>query len=165
MKIIRSISVFLLLLLFTSNVNAQEITVFPGFWGSEYYQDDKEINKKELEALFAKNEEVLAYWKKSKRQELAASIALTAEMGFTVWWILELINDDPNLTKRDKVKNALGPALGVVGTGIIGTILIHASSKSKKKTILTYNKQFDEKTAFRLRPVSNQNGVGLVLQF
>jgi len=165
MKIIKSITLLLLFVFFSAESSGQEITVFPGFWSSEYYQDDKKIDKKELEALFAKNEEVQAYWKKSKGQEIAAAVALTAEMGFAVWMTLELLNDDPNLYARDRAKNALIPVIGAIGTSIVGTVFMYASAKSKKKAILTYNKQFDKKTAFRLVPVSNQNGVGLALKF
>jgi len=165
MKILKSISLFLMFTLIATKIYAQEITVFPGFWSSEYYQDDKEIDKKELEVLFAKNAEVQVYWKKAQGQQLAGTIAIAAEMGFVVWWTLELINNDPSLTERDKVKNGIGPALGVIGTGIVGSILIYSSSKSKKKAILTYNKQFDKKTVFHLVPVSDQNGLGLALKF
>ena len=35
------------------NVSAQEITTFTGLWGMEYYQDDKEITKKEVKELFS----------------------------------------------------------------------------------------------------------------
>ncbi|MGI9551694.1 MAG: hypothetical protein ACR2MT_10870 [Aurantibacter sp.] len=165
MKIIKSISVFLLFVSFGSNVNAQEITMFSSFSGNKYYQDDKEIDKKELQALFDKNKEVSTYWKKSKGQELAATIALAAETGFAVWMTLEMLNDDPSLGSRDRVNNALGPALGTLGTGIIGYIFLYSSTNTKKKAILAYNKQFDKKAAFRLVPVSNQNGLGLALKF
>ncbi|MFH6604619.1 hypothetical protein ACEZ3G_14110 [Maribacter algicola] len=154
-----------LILIWTSGLNAQEITVFPGFWSAEYYQDDERISKKEVKALMAKNEEINAYWKKSKTQGTISSVGLVAEFGFALWMYAEILNDDPYLSNRDKAKNALGPAFGVLGSGVVTGIFMYASSKSKKKAILAYNKQFDNKTTFRLVPTSNKNGVGLALRF
>ncbi len=139
--------------------------MFPGFWSPEYYQDDEKISKKQLEFLLAKNEEVNAYWKKSKRQEIVFGVAVIAELGFAIWFYSELLNDSPYLTNREKAENAIGPALGVLGTGILAGIFRNSASKSKKKAILTYNKQFDKKTVYRLTPVSNKNGLGLALKF
>ena len=163
MRIIKSILFLVLLAFFSINASAQEITVFPGFWSSEYYQDDKKIDKKELEALFAKNEEVQAYWKKSKGQEVAGSIAVVAELGFIIWMYSEIL--DESRPRQDRAKRSLGPLIGGVGSAVIAGFLLHASNKSKRRAILAYNKQFDKKTAFRLTPVSNQNGVGLALKF
>ncbi|MFK7814170.1 MAG: hypothetical protein AB8B59_16855 [Maribacter sp.] len=148
-----------------SNAQSQEITMFSSFTGYKYYEDDHEIDKKELQALLERNEETKAYWKKSKGQNIGAIIGLTAEFGFALWMTSELLNDDANLSGRDKAKNALGPAIGVLGSGIVGGIFMYASSNSKKKAILAYNKQFDKKTTFRLVPTSNQNGLGLALKF
>ncbi len=66
MKILKTQLLLILLVLYAPKVMAQEITMFSGFWAPEYYQDDKKINKKELEALFIKNDEVQLQWKKAK---------------------------------------------------------------------------------------------------
>lgn len=161
----KMIITFLFLGMCAISMKAQEITMFSGFSGYKYYQDDKEIDKKELQALFDENEEVKAYWKKAKHQNIGAVIGLTAELGFAFWMTAELLNDDPYLSSRDKAKNALNPAIGVIGTGIIGGIFMYAANNSKKKAILTYNKQFDKTTTFRLVPTSNRYGVGLALKF
>lgn len=159
----RSILPLFVLFFCMMSVSAQEITMFPGFWSAEYYQDDQRIDKKELKTLFSKNEAVNAHWKKSKNQELGFVIATTAELGLLVWAYSELLND--SRSNRDNAKKAVGPLLGGLGAAVVGGIFLNASNKSKRKAILTYNKQFDNKTTFRLVPVSNQNGLGLALKF
>lgn len=163
MRIIKSIPLLFLFVLFTTESSAQEITVFPGFWSSEYYQDDKKIDKKELEALFKKNDEVQAYWKKSKGQAVASGVVVVAELGFIIWMYAEIL--DESRPRQERGKRALGPLIGGLGSSVIAGVLLHASNKSKKRAILTYNKQFDKKTTFRLIPVGNQNGLGLALKF
>lgn len=155
--------VLVITLLFTSNINAQEITIFPGFWSPEYYQDDQRIDRKELKALFAKNDEVQAHWKKAKGQEVGFAIATAAELGLVIWAYSELLDD--SRSERDRAKSAVGPLLGGLGAAVVGAVFLNASNKSKKKAILTYNKQFDKQTTFRLVPISNQNGLGLSLKF
>lgn len=56
----RSILAMFILFFCMGSVSAQEITMFPSFSGYKYYQDDKEIDKKELETLLNKNEAIKA---------------------------------------------------------------------------------------------------------
>ena len=136
--------------------------MFSGFTGYKYYQDDKEISTKELESLFDKNSEVKAHWKKAKVKSTLAGTAFIAELGFAIWTGIELGRDNGDSIRS---KGALAPALATIGTATIAAILFNSANKSKKNAILTYNKQFDNKTAFRLSPISNQNGLGLAIQF
>ncbi len=165
MNIYKSVSLLIFFVFLVSKVRSQEITMFPGFWSAEYYQDDEKISKKQLEVLLAKNEEVQAYWKKSKTQEIVAGIAVIGEIGFLVWAYSEILNDNPYLSNRDKAKNAIGPLLGGIGATTIAAIFHTASNKSKRRAILTYNKQFDKKNVYRLAPVGNENGLGLAIRF
>ena len=64
------------------------------------------------------------------------------------------------MTNRDKAKNASGSIAGSIGAAIIGVIYMNSTSKSRKRAILSYNKQFDGKTTFRLEPVVNGAGLG-----
>ena len=139
------------------SMTAQEITVFPGMWNIEYYQDDKEITKKELKQLFAKNQEVQAYWKKSNTFSSLAYTAVAVEVGFGVWTLAELNNEDSS--------SSLAPAIGTVGFGILAVIFLNSANKNAKKAILTYNKQFDNKTTFRLSPISNNDGLGIAIKW
>ncbi|MEP0301766.1 MAG: hypothetical protein ABJD98_01475, partial [Maribacter dokdonensis] len=77
------------------NVSAQEITTFTGIWGMEYYQDDKEITKKEVKKLFSNNDEIYSDWKKADTKKSIATIALVGEIVGVTWGSVELFNNDP----------------------------------------------------------------------
>ncbi|UWX54203.1 hypothetical protein NYZ99_14630 [Maribacter litopenaei] len=152
----KTILFFALTFLFFLNTNAQEITVFPGFWSMEYYQDDDRITKKELKALLAKNEEINAYWKKSNTYSTLGYLSLLGE-GVGAFWLASTLNtDNPNET--------LAPLGVTLGFATIGLIFIHSANENGKKAILAYNKQFDNESTFKLVPTSNSNGVGLGLE-
>ncbi|MFS4449120.1 hypothetical protein [Maribacter sp. 2307UL18-2] len=163
MKILKTQLLLILLVLYAPKVMAQEITMFSGFWAPEYYQDDKKINKKELEALFIKNDEVQLQWKKAKTQETVAGIATLAELGLLVWAYSEILDD--RRPKNERAERALGPLVGSLGSLVIGVIYLTKANRSKKNAILTYNRQFDKQTSFYITPVGNQNGLGLALKF
>ena len=147
------------------NVSAQEITTFTGIWGMEYYQDDKEITKKEVKELFSSNNEIYSDWKKADTKKSIATIALVGEIVGVTWGSVELFNNDPFVSDRDKARKAIGPLLGGIGSGIIAIIFLNGSYKARKQAILAYNKQFDDKTAFKLIPVANENGLGIALRW
>ena len=134
---------------------AQEITIFNGIWGPKYYEDDREITRSELKKLFAKNEEVAGLWKKSETNTALAYAAITVEFGFAIWTGVELGRDE----------DALVPALGTVGAAIIATIFLSGANKNARKAVLTYNKQFDRKTAYSIVPLVNNSGLGIALKF
>jgi hypothetical protein len=168
MKTMKSLKIKLFLVLFVvviTNIMAQEITSFAGMWGMEYYQDDKKITRKEVKDLFSKNEEIIMHWKKADTKEVVAGVALLGQFAVGIWGISELLNDDPNLSNRDKAKNAIGPLAGSLGAGIIGAVFLNSANKSRKRAILSYNKQFDTKTTFRLEPIGNKAGLGLAIKW
>lgn len=146
----------LLVTVFAFKVGAQEITSFDNFWGPVYYQDDQKITSKELKELFKKNEEISQHWKRYETNLTIGGVAVLAELGFAVWAGAEFGKDNGE---------PLIPVIGTLGTVTIAAIFLTKSNKNKRNAILTYNKQFDKKTAFRLVPTSNQNGVGLALKF
>ena len=157
MKSIKTLLFFAFFVISISKSIGQEITVFPGLWKVEYYQDDQEITKKELKNLFSKNEEVSAYWKKSNTYSTLAYTAIAAEVGFAIWTSSEI--------NKEGSSNAVAPAIGTIGFAVLATIFLSSANKNGKKAILTYNKQFDSKTTFRIEPISNKNGLGLALKF
>lgn len=148
-----------------TNTIAQEITTFASMWSMEYYQDDQKIAKKEVKALFSKNEEVYMHWKKADTKEIVAGVALVGEFVGVFWGVSELLNDDPLLSNRDKAKNAIGPLAGGLGAAIVGVIFLNSANKSRKRAILSYNKHFDTKTTFRLEPVANESGLGIAIKW
>ena len=156
---------FLVVISVSTKAIAQEITSFQGMWSMEYYQDDKKITRKEVKNLFSNNEGVNKHWKKADTKTVVAGVAAIGQFAGAIWGFSELLNDDPSLSNRDKAKNSIGPLAGSIGAGIIGAIFLNSANKSRKNAILTYNKQFDSKTTFRMEPISNNNGLGLALKF
>ncbi|MFC3972189.1 hypothetical protein [Maribacter confluentis] len=165
MKLIKFYLFSILVILVCSNVKSQEITMFPTMWGMEYYQDDKEITKAEVKSIFSKNEEVYAHWKKANTKDVVAGIALVGEFVGVFWATSELLNDDPSLSKRDKAINAVGPMAGGIVGAVVGLIYMNSASKSRRRAILTYNKQLDDQTTFRIEPITNGAGFGLALKW
>lgn len=100
--------------------------------------------------------------KKGKTQAIIGGIAIIVEFGFAGWTGYEFAKAD---SQGNRAKNALGPAFGTLGSALIAGILLNSSNNSKRKAILAYNKQFDDKTTLRLVPISNRNGLGLAFKF
>ncbi|WP_339653133.1 hypothetical protein [uncultured Maribacter sp.] len=157
---------FLALFVITiTNILAQEITSFSSMWSMEYYQDDQKITRKDVKDLFSKNDEVYQLWKKADTKEIVAGVALVGEFVGVFWATSELLNDDPSLTNRDKAKNAVGPMAGGIAGAIVGIIYMNSANKSRKRAILSYNKQFDKKATFSFEPVANESGLGLAIKW
>ncbi len=142
-----------IVLLFSINIKAQEINVFPGFWKLEYYEDDVQISKEEFEKLLIKNQEANTYWLKTKRKRGLVFATLVSQTGFFIWLLQEDFNG----------ANATAPFIGAIGSSIAGLVFLNQSNKSFKKTILEYNKGFDKKVSLNVG--ANNNGLGLELQF
>jgi hypothetical protein len=155
MKILRSIFLIACIITFATKSEAQEITSFKGLGGEEFYRDKIKITGKQMDSLMAKSPVTEMYWRKKKNQMLIGLIASTANIGSTVWWIVNS-NDDKKLT---------GPIIATAGTAIISAIFNLAGNKNKKKAILEYNDALDKKTTFKLVPSSDSNGIGLALTF
>ncbi len=129
--------------------------MFSGFWGQKYYQDDQEITKKQLETLMKKSEDLEGYWKKSKMQSTLASIALVSEFGFAFWAGAEMAQG----------KNSTVPVIGTLGSATIAAIFYVSANNSKRKAILGYNKELENRTSLHLMPIGKKDGVGLALKF
>ncbi|MEP3207639.1 MAG: hypothetical protein ABJN95_00525 [Maribacter sp.] len=149
------VAAFLFLGMCTSGLKAQEITSFPGMWGEAFYQDKKKLTWKEIDAIMKESQVAEMHWQKSKKQALGGLLFGAANFGSTVWLISNLDKNEP-LT---------APLITAAGTGLIGAIFFHASSKNKRTAILEYNDALDKRTSYRLVPTSNQNGIGLALKF
>ncbi len=153
----KTLPIFVLLFFCFNAAKAQEITAFPGFWSTEYYEDDTKITKQELKTLFAKNEEVNRYWKKSNKNETLAYIAIAGQTAGAFWFGAELGSDNSS--------DLLAPLAASLGFAVIAGIFINAANKNAKKAILTYNKQFDTKTTYSIEPLANKNGLGVALKW
>jgi len=147
---------FYLLLAFlfcSQSTFAQEITMFPGFWGTQYYQDEDKISKGEVEALMSQDPEAHHLWQKSKTHETIAWVSLGVQIGFLVW----------QLNRGKNGKSQTGPLIGVLGVGAIGIGFSFSSQSLRKKAILKYNQNQDVGSILNFGPT--YNGLGLVLQF
>lgn len=153
MKNLTSIVLIVLMCLFASKINAQEITIFSGLWGDEYYQDDKKINKKQLSSLLEKNQEVYSLWNKSNTFKTLAWVSLAVETGFGIWTLDKLIKDE----------NGVGPGIATLVSATSSLIFAIISSKKTKEAILKYNKSLHPKTTFKIEP--SRKGLGIVLRF
>ena len=145
-----------LISLFSISVYSQELSAFSGFWGPEYYQDDKEISRKEIKSLLMEYDASEIYWKKKMKNEAFFYGTYAVAIGSAVWWGAELGQDSDNTTT---------PALVTLGSLIVSAIFVEGTTRNGKKAILTYNKQFDNKTTYRLVPIGDQNGLGLAIKF
>ncbi|WP_435624807.1 hypothetical protein [Flagellimonas sp.] len=151
----------LLILFFTADVTAQELSVFSGFWAPEYYQDDVKIDRKEAKKLLLEYDESAVYWKKKATNEALFAGAYTISLGGAVWLGVELGRD-----RNGEDRDLLAPSLVTLGGLIFSTIFLDGANKNGKKAILTYNKQFDEKqTSFNWEPILNKDGLGFALKF
>lgn len=137
-----------------SSLAAQEITMFPGFWRNQYYQDDKEISKKELDSLFLQHTAVNAHWQKARKLNTLGWVAIGAEYAFLTWALIDL---------KDREYNVV-PTIGVIGSGVAALIFLLKSDKARKEAILTYNAKFDnKKSSFVIKP--SDHGLGIVVEF
>lgn len=132
--------------------NAQEITVFPGFFGNKYYQDDTRISKGQVEYLMTQDARANMYWQKSKTHNTISWVALGAEVGFLVWQI----------RNKNNRKSQTVPFIGVLGSAAVAIGFSFSSVNLQKKAILQYNKSKD---VSYLDLGITQNGAGLVLSF
>ena len=139
----------------SSGLKAQEITSFPGMWGEAFYQDKTKLSWKEIDAIMKESQVAEMHWQKSKKQALGGLIFGAANFGSTIWLISNIDKNEP-LT---------GPIIAAAGSGLVGAIFFHASSKNKRTAILEYNDALGKGTSYRLVPTSNQNGIGLALKF
>jgi len=138
-----------------TSLKAQEITVFTGTWGPEFYQDQKKMNWKEVDALMMGNSVSEMHWKKSKKNLLGGMIFGAVNFGAGIWAISNEVNNKP-LTE---------PAIAFGVSALIGSIFGNSAMKNKKMAILNYNDSLGKETSFYLVPTSNENGLGLALKF
>lgn len=139
-----------LCILFSCQLLAQEVTTFPGFWGPQYYEDDRRISLSEVQALIQKDSEANQLWKKAQSHQTIAWVALAAEIGFLAWAVTSN-SDDITI-----------PAVGVLVTGGISIGYSLSAASLQKRSILKYNSNLDS-AALHLGPT--HNGLGLVLSF
>lgn len=146
----------LLMLVFTfflvTNLSAQELTMYPGFFNIKYYQDDTQISKQQLESLIAQDVEANQLWQKSKTNMALGWVAFGAEVGFLVW----------QFNRAENGKSQTGPLIGVLGTAGVAIGFGLSSSNLKKKALLKYNANA---AVGSINFGPTYNGLGAVISF
>ena len=149
---------FLLLILTSSlgipELKSQEITMFPGWGGMRYYQDDQQITRQEAENLFSSDTIANEFWQKSKRHETYSWIAGGAQIGFALWFAIAVEND----------QDLVAPSIGFVAASGISIGYTWSFATLRRKTILRYNQSLEESIG-RIDLGPTQNGLGLVVSF
>jgi len=136
----------------STEIQAQEITEFRGPWNVQYFQDDVQITGKEVKSLILQYDKSAELWKKWQQQSLVAGVTLIGTIGFAVWG---QVNDNAN-------RSTAIPIIGLIATAGTSIGFSTAAFNSRKKAILTYNSQFDDRSA-HLGP--SNNGLGLTVAF
>ena len=143
------VSCFLFLI---ADAQAQELSAYAGFWSTKYYEDDRQIDKKDFINKIYTQPESAALWDKSKKQMTGSWVAVGVQVGFLAWQL-----------SLDRNESQTGPLIGVLGAGIVSIGFSIASAKSKQEAILAYNRSFDRGTSLHFGPT--HNGLGFALKF
>ena len=138
---------------------AQELTIFQGVWGYEYYQDEIKINKSEVTTLMKSHELTNLYWTKSKKHQQIAVVAFGVQLITSYFTLNSLSNSiGPSNNKYLKFLAAsLGSAAIAIGYSF-------SSRSLKKKSILGYNK-LEKQDGFIYHIGQTNHGIGMVCSF
>lgn len=149
--------VFFIFLLFSFtavSINAQELTMFTGLFGWEFYQDDNIIEKSYFKKLLSDVPGAQESWKKASVNQGIGIGMLGVQIGFGIW----MIDND------EKDKSIAVPAIGFAASALSAIVLAVRSMTHRKHAILNYNRSLEKKNiGQRLNP--SKNGVGLVWSF
>ena len=143
------------LFMLSTKFHAQEITMFPGFWGPKYYQNSDPVSISEVGKLMKDVPYANAEWKKSKAQMTGAWVAAGAQFGFLFWQLNKISNNERGTPQL----------IGNIACGVIGIGLSLASSNSRKKAILVYNKYSKEGKENSYFFAPSTSGIGIAMQF
>ncbi|MDA8877430.1 hypothetical protein N9I15_02140 [Flavobacteriaceae bacterium] len=72
---------FLVLFFYTCQIQSQEMTVFLGLTGYQYYEDDRRLITPEVNSLLSENELAFTYWKRSRTYNTIAFASSAVALG------------------------------------------------------------------------------------
>ena len=146
---------FLLFFFYTSQIYSQEMTVFLGLTGYQYYEEDRRLITAEVKSLLSDNKLAFTYWKRSRTYNTIAFASSAIAVGTAI-----------AIVTRDAENPASGGLYAPsIGTPLMGLILTLSAHNQKKKTVLSYNKGLEHRTVYKITPIGNRNGLGLALKF
>lgn len=151
----KSLLLTILLVLCLSEITAQEVRVESGFFTLKYFHKSEQISKEKFENILATNTEAINRWNKGKKQENLWWTFAAIQLGFAVW----------EFTDGKTFQEQPIPFVGIVSSFTVGSIFFFKSINSKRNAISMYNEKFKDKTVFNLTLLSDQNGIGLALNF
>jgi len=135
-------------------MSAQEITQFPGFFKTRYYEDSREISKSDVVLLMEEYPAAAQTWQKSRVQMGIAWGFLAAEFAGIAWQSNQISNGE----------RTTGPLIFVLGCAVGAVGFSLSANNLKRKAILSYNEMVDDKkTGYYLRP--STKGLGIALHF
>ena len=144
MKLFSSLLFFLFIIF--AKLSAQEMTVFLGTTGYQYYENDRRLIQEEVNALLSKNELAYIYWKRSRTDFTVASATGILSLGLFT-------------TKR--LEHKMIPFT----TALVSLLFFHSGNNKKKKGILTYNNGLEHQLTYQIKPILNKKGLGITLKF
>ena len=145
----------LLFFFFSFPSMAQEMTVFLGLTGYQYYEDSRPLITDEVHSLLSENKLAFDHWKRSRIYNTIAFTSGAVALG-TAIGIVVREKDNPAPT---------GLYVASIGTTIIGLVMTLSANNKKKKAVLNYNNGLDKKIGRKVKPIVNQEGIGLTLRF
>lgn len=150
-------SLFLILLFSTKASVAQEISVYPGILGMNYYQSGERISKSFVTEKMKSVPSAYAKWEKSSDQHLGALVSGGAMLGLGVM----------TLHNAFAMKDSKVYAYGTFGFGILSIVLELSSVSTRRKAILDYNQHISKQknTGLSFSILPSNEGLGVALKF
>lgn len=132
--------------------SAQELTAFPSFLGTCYYEDDVQILKSVLRSRIMSNDLSKTYWVKANQEQTISFVALGVEIT-SLFGIVAFDNEDAQIV------------FSIVGlsSAVASIIYSFRSRENRKRSILAYNNGLDGK--YSLKIDATRNGIGIVMGF
>jgi len=134
---------------------SQEITMFPSFFGTNYYHNSTPVTSKQVGVLMKQIPDADVYWRKSINYNIGAWVAVAGQFGFLFWQINKLKN-------YERGTNQL---IGNLACGTVAIALSYASQSAKRKAILTYNHLIKTKSKTSLFVTPSSEGLGIAVHF
>ena len=142
-----------IIFLLPSDVKSQDLSMHPGFWSYQFYEDSERVSKKEFLSTLYQNSDAAAQWQKSKRNIGIAWGLVGVQIGMLVW----------QYNRRDNGESQTLPLIGNIAAGVTAIGFAISSSNLQRDAVLTYNKGLKETTFIDLG--LTRNGAGLVISF
>ncbi len=148
-----------LLVLISLSSTAQEITHFQTFWGSAYYEDGESVDMSYIDSVMKTDPTSEEHWKKFKRNRNAFIVTGIAQIGFTIWMLEDIFDDDFGRSSDLDIVPVVGATVSLVA----GLVFQLRALKFQREAIHSYNRTFDVAETSYISP--SREGLGIALNF